>query len=316
MHKAAQALILFICIALACPVISCRQKSTGGGAGKKLIVVASLFPLYDFARNIGKEKAEVILLLPPGVEPHSYEPSPGDVLKMHEADIFLFTGEAMEPWIGDIRKEIRGEKPLIVDTGNGIRMTDGHADSEEDDHDHGRKDPHIWLDFSNAQKMVDTILEGFVRADPLNKEFYMQNAEAYKQQLQELDKKYSGSLASCKKRILIHGGHFAFGYLAGRYNLQYLSAYQGFAPNAEPTPGNLIELVRKLRDSKLKFVFYEELIVPRVAETIAQETGAGLLKLNGAHNVTKEELAQGVTFISLMEQNRENLMRGLECRER
>ncbi len=316
MHKAAQALILFICIALACPVISCRQKSTGGSAGKKLIVVASLFPLYDFARNIGKEKAEVILLLPPGVEPHSYEPSPGDVLKMHEADIFLFTGEAMEPWIGDIRKEIRGEKPLIVDTGNGIRMTDGHADSEEDDHDHGKKDPHIWLDFSNAQKMVDTILEGFVRADPLNKEFYMQNAEAYKQQLQELDKKYSGSLASCKKRILIHGGHFAFGYLAGRYNLQYLSAYQGFAPNAEPTPGNLIELVRKLRDSKLKFVFYEELIVPRVAETIAQETGAGLLKLNGAHNVTKEELAQGVTFISLMEQNRENLMRGLECRER
>jgi len=316
MHKAVQALILFICLALVCPVISCRQKSTVGSAEKKLIVVASLFPLYDFARNIGKEKAEVVLLLPPGVEPHSYEPCTGDILKMHEADIFLFTGEAMEPWIGDIRKEIRGEKPLIVDTGRGIRMTGGHADSEGDDHDHGRQDPHIWLDFSNAEKMVDTILDGFVRADPLNKEFYMQNAEAYTQRLQELDKQYSGSLASCKKRILIHGGHFAFGYLARRYNLQYLSAYQGFAPNAEPTPRNLIELVKKLRDSKLQFLFYEELIVPRVAETIAQETGAGLLKLNGAHNVTKEELAQGVTFISLMEQNLENLRKGLECQGR
>lgn len=316
MDRAAQAIILFVCIVLTLPGASCRQKDQEDGAEKKLVVVASLFPLYDFARNIGKERVEVILLLPPGVEPHSYEPSPGDILKIHKADIFLYTGDTMEPWITTVRKSIRGEKPLIVDTGQSVRANDGHAPHEDDADHHGRQDPHIWLDFSNAEKMVDEILEGFVRDDPSGKEYYTRNAGAYKQKLQALDRNYSVSLASCKKRVLIHGGHFAFGYLARRYNLRYLSAYQGFAPNAEPTPQNLIDLVEKLRDNKLRFLFYEELVVPRVAETLARETGAGLLKLNGAHNVTKNELRQGITFISLMEQNLTNLSRGLECRER
>ncbi|MFZ5908062.1 MAG: metal ABC transporter solute-binding protein, Zn/Mn family [Nitrospirota bacterium] len=316
MHRAVQALILFICILLTLPVMSCRQKSKQNGAEKKLVVVASLFPLYDFARNIGKEKTEVVLLLPPGVEPHSYEPGPGDVLKIHEADIFLYTGDTMEPWITTIRKSIRGEKPLIVDTGQSVRADDGHDPNEDDADHHGGQDPHIWLDFSYAQKMIDAILEGFVRTDPENRVWYEKNAEAYKRQLQDLDARFSDTLASCKKRTIVHGGHFAFGYLAARYRLQYLSAYQGFSPNAEPSPQNLIGLVNKLRGNNLRFLFYEELIVPRVAETLARETGAGLLKLNGAHNVTKEELRQGVTFISLMEQNLESLRKGLECRER
>jgi zinc transport system substrate-binding protein len=311
--KSKQALIGIICIALLCVLISCRQNPQQERGEKKITVVVSLFPLYDFARQIGKEKAEVVLLIPPGAEPHSFEPRPGDILKIHEADIFLYTGKAMEPWIEEILKGINGQKPLVVDSSKGIMMTGEHADQGSAGHDHGKVDPHIWLDFSNAEKMVDAILEGFVRADPLNREFYMKNAEAYKQQLQLLDKKYSDSLASCKKRILIHGGHFAFGYLARRYNLQYLTAYQGYAPNAEPTPQNLIELMKKLRSNNLRFVFYEELVMPRLAETIAQETGAGLLILNGAHNVTKEELEKEVTFISLMEQNLENLKRGLEC---
>jgi zinc transport system substrate-binding protein len=314
--KGNQAIIVFICIALVFSLISCKQKYQQERGGKNITVVATLFPLYDFARHIGKDKAEVVLLIPPGAEPHSFEPRPRDILKIHKADIFLYTGKAMEPWIEEILKGISGQKPLIIDSAKGIKIAGEHNDERNGGHEQGTGDPHIWLDFSNAEKMVDTILDGFVRADPSNREFYMQNAEAYKQQLQLLDKKYSDSLASCKKRILIHGGHFAFGYLARRYDLQYLSAYQGFAPNAEPTPQNMIALMKKLRSNNLHFVFYEELVMPRLAETIARETGAGLLMLNAAHNVTKEELEKGITFTSLMEQNLENLTRGLECRGR
>jgi len=307
--KGKQSLIVLICMLLAFVLVSCSQNPQQERGEKKVRVVASLFPLYDFARQVGKEKAEVVLLIPPGAEPHSFEPRPGDILKIHEADIFLFTGKAMEPWIEEILKGINGQTPIVVDSGKGI-ITAGEGSAG---HEHGNDDPHIWLDFSNAEKMVDAILDGFVRAGPSNREFYIKNAEAYKQQLQSLDKKYYNSLATCNKRILIHGGHFAFGYLARRYNLQYLTAYQGYAPNAEPTPQNLIELMKKLRSNSLRFVFYEELVMPRLAETIARETGAGLLMLNGAHNVTQEELEKGVTFISLMEQNLENLKRGLEC---
>jgi zinc transport system substrate-binding protein len=161
--------------------------------------------------------------------------------------------------------------------------------------------------------MVVNILDGFLRRDLANKDFYLKNAEDYKKKLDELDKNYRNSLSSCKKDTIIHGGHFAFGYLARRYHLKYLSAYKGFSPNAEPTPGGLIELSKKLKEHGISYIFYEELITPKVSEAIANETGAKLLMLHGAHNITKDEMDRGVTFISLMEQNLSNLKVGLEC---
>ena len=294
-------IILFLFISLI--MSSCQKKAEMVAGGKKLKVVATLFPLYDFARNIGKEKTDVTLLLPPGVEPHAFEPRPGDVLKINEADIFIYTGRFMEPWVEDMLKGIGSQGPLIIDSSKVIRLTE----------EAGKMDPHIWLDFSNAKKMVVNILDGFLKKDLANKDYYLKNVEEYKKKLDELDKKFKDSLRSCQKDIIIHGGHFAFGYLSKRYNLKYLSAYKGFSPDAEPTPRNLIELSKKLKEHDIKYIFYEELISPKVSEAIARETGAKLLMLHGAHNVTKDEMDRGVTFISLMEQNLNNLKVGLEC---
>ncbi|MEW6586190.1 MAG: metal ABC transporter substrate-binding protein [Nitrospirota bacterium] len=283
---------------------------------KKIKVVTSLFPLYDFAKNVGKEKADVTLLLPPGMEPHSFEPKPGDIITLSEADVFVYTGKYMEPWVEDMLKGIPNKNLLVIDASKGVALIDEHMhDADERRHhaDEYGRDPHIWLDFTNAQTMVENILQGFVAGDPANKDYYLRNAASYTKQLAQLDRKYRNALASCKQNTLIHGGHFAFGYLARRYGLNYISAYQSFSPNAEPTPQNLIELINKLKSNNLHFLFYEELVMPRVAETIAKETGAGMLKLHGAHNVTKAELEEGVTFISLMEQNLVNLKKGLEC---
>jgi zinc transport system substrate-binding protein len=312
--------VLVVCLFLFLMTLSCQKKDTGLAGDKKITVVTTLFPLYDFAKNIGGEQVQVELLLPPGVETHGFEPKPEDVIKINKADIFLYTGKYMEPWAEDILKGIDNKKLIVVDSSRGIILQEEAEEHGHHEHEGSRtvheeeNDPHIWLDFSNAQTMVENILNGFIAEDPAHKDAYVRNAAAYSEKLAGLDKRFRDGLSHCRTNTFIHGGHFAFGYLSKRYHLQYISAYKGFAPDAEPTPGRLKELVENMRRHHLKYVFYEELISPRVADTIAKETGAKLLQLHAAHNLTKEEWNQGVTFLSLMEKTLNNLKTGLECR--
>jgi zinc transport system substrate-binding protein len=308
--------VFLLCIVLLF-IASCQKKNDKQIETKKLTVVTTLFPLYDFAKNIGGEYVSVSMLLPPGVESHSFEPKPEDIIRINRADIFIYTGKYMEPWAEKILKGTDNKSLIVVDSSKGITLikeVDDHSHSHVHGHDHAHEmDPHIWLDFENAQKMVDDILGGFITADPNNESVYRKNAENYKSILRELDNKFREGLASCKLRYFIHGGHYAFGYMAKRYGLNYISAYHGFSPDAEPTARRLAELTRKMKKHNAKYVFYEELISPRVAEVIAKETGANLLQLHAAHNLTKEEWDRGVTFKYLMEQNLVNLKTGLQC---
>jgi zinc transport system substrate-binding protein len=302
---------------------ACQRQEQQAGKAKQLNVVTTLFPLYDFTKNIAGDKVSVILLLPPGVEAHSFEPKAGDMLRVNGADLFIFTGKFMEPWADGLLKGVDNKGLLVVDASTGITLMEGKEDhhpdqgkgkkqGKEDHHDHGKIDPHLWLDFAIAQKIVDNILAAMITRDPAGKDMYTQNAEAYKAKLVDLDRRYKETFLACKKNIFIHGGHFAFNYLAKRYNLVYISAYHG-SPDAEPTPKRLITLKKKMQENNIQYVYYEELIAPRVAEVLAKETGATLLKLHGAHNISKEEFEKGVSFLSLMEGNLKNLKAGLEC---
>jgi zinc transport system substrate-binding protein len=297
---------------------SCQKNEKRTVEEKKLKVVTTLFPLYDFARQVGREKIEANLLLPPGVEAHAFEPRPADIIRIQDADIFLFTNKLMEPWVGGLLKGIDIRSITIVDTSKGITLlqrTENHGHEERARADEsGSPDPHIWLDLSNAMKMVETIATEFIAKDTQNKDFYAKNADEYKKKLEELDRKYKNTLSYCRNRVIVHAGHFAFGYLTRRYGITYVSAYKGFSPDAEPTPRRLVEITRTVRKYGVNYIYYEELAAPRVADVIAKETGCGLLMLHGAHNVTREEMESGVTFISLMEKNLENLKAGLQCR--
>jgi zinc transport system substrate-binding protein len=289
--------------------ISCQAKQEKAGPGKKLIVVTSLFPLYDLARNIGQDRADVSLLLPPGLEAHSFEPKPGDMVRLNHANVFLCTNSAMEPWVQDVLKGVQNRDLKVIESGQGIAMISDH---DRHGHDHGGADPHIWLDFSNAINMVDHILTGFIEKDPLNRAFYQKNADVYKAKLNDLDRQFKEGLSSCRKNVIVHGGHFAFGYLAQRYGLRYV-AVSGFSPDAEPTPAGMVKISKTLKANGLNHIFYEELLSTRVAESIARETGASLLMLHAAHNVSKEEFERGVGFMDLMQRNLQNLKRGLQC---
>jgi zinc transport system substrate-binding protein len=319
-------LALGVLCALAIVLVGCSKNDEGRtpAAHAGMSVVTTLFPLYDFARNVAGDRAEVTLLLPPGMEPHSFEPRPEDIVRVSRASLFVYTNRAMEPWAADILKGVGGGGPTVVDASRGARLLaaagihehgDHHNEGDHHDgpHDETRMDPHLWLDFANAQRMVDNIAAGMAERDPANREAYLANAAAYKAKLAHLDERYRQGLASCSSRTVVHGGHFAFGYLAARYGLRYEAAFAASA-DAEPTPAKLAALVKRIRTEGVRTIYTEELIDPRTAETIARETGAAILPLNGAHTVSRDDLARGVTFISLMEKNLENLRKGLQCR--
>jgi zinc transport system substrate-binding protein len=316
------AAILFICLALVC---ACRKKETpvSPSGRKKMVVVTTLFPLYDFARTVGGNKADVSLILPPGVEAHAFEPKPEDAARVTKADLFVFTNEYMEPWAVKFVKGLNAGNVTLVDSSKGVTFLKAGAEEKREDdleghdgtshHHGGGMDPHIWLDFNNAQVMVDNIASAMVARDPANREFYLANAALYKAELKRLDDDYRAGLSACAKREFLHGGHYAFGYLAHRYGLQYESA-SAVNADAEPTPAKLIALVKQVKAMDLKFVYSEELLSPRVSEMIAMETGATVLLLHGAHNISKEDLDHGATFISLMKRNLDNLRTGLQCK--
>jgi zinc transport system substrate-binding protein len=289
---------------------------------EKITVITSLFPQYDFVRQIAKDKVNVSLLLPAGVEPHSFEPTPQTIVTIGNADIFIYTNAMMEPWIEKVIDNVINDDLLIVESSLGIEYIE-HAheeeehEDEEDEHededeDHGELDPHVWLDPLNAKVMAQNILTALIEVDPQNLEFYQTNANILFSELDALKAEYDAVFADPAHKTIIYGGHFAFGYLADRYGLEILSPYTGFSPNAEPTPQAIVELIDRMNVLNIKTIYYQELIDPKTARVIAEQTGAKMVLLHGAHNVTTEELQAGATYVSIMRENAQKLMEGFK----
>ncbi|MFA6433691.1 MAG: zinc ABC transporter substrate-binding protein [Elusimicrobiales bacterium] len=297
--------------AIAALAVFRRSTAVAPAGARRLKVVATIFPLYDMARFIGGGKAEVSLLLPPGVEAHSFEPKPGDMARISEADIFIYTGKFMEPWAEDLIKGVAAGGLLAVDAGRGIKLM--REPGQERGKSEAAPDPHIWLDFDNAKAMAGNIAAAFEAKDPAGREAYRRAYAAYERGLSALDAAYASGLSACRTREIIYGGHYAFGYPARRYGLKYLAA-QGLSPDSEPTARDLAALVEQVKKDGVKFIFYEELASPRIAGTVASETGAEMLPLSAAHNLTREQLSRGVSFFDILQSDLESLKTGLECR--
>ncbi|MDP2855369.1 MAG: zinc ABC transporter substrate-binding protein [Smithellaceae bacterium] len=314
-------LVLIIGLSL---ILACKQTEEPVGKDTRLKVMATIFPLYDFARNVGGDKVTVTMLLPPATDAHHYELKPNDIVRVSKTDIFLFTSFEMEQWAYKIiNAAAEKTNMLAVEAGQGASLlplsalhqhdAEDQPARQENDMEHAAKfDPHTWLDFANAQKMIDNITTAFINKDPKNSETYKKNAQSYKLKLLELDQKYRDQLQNCKTRTILHAGHWAFAYLAYRYNLKYVAAYN-MSTEAEPSPQQILTLIEQVKGQKLTYIYYEDLMAPRLAQTIAGESGAGLLKLNNGHDISKKDIQSGESFISLMERNLGNLKKGLQC---
>ena len=292
---------------------------------QKPVVVATLFPVVDFARAIAGDLAEIVPLLPPGAEAHSYAPTPADMLRLSRARLFLYVSDHMETWAPGLV----ADAPATLLVRAVAPESEAHFDAEAEEHEHEASgehehdggcghdhlglDPHVWLDPLRAQAMVDRIATALAEADPVHAAAYRTNAAALQTRLMELHAEIEKGLADCQSRTLICGGHFAFGHFAERYGLKHLSPYAGFSPNAQPSPRALAELVHTLRELGTTAIFYEEILDPKLARVLADEVGAKLLPLHSMHNMTPADVASGATYFTLMRRNLENIRQGLGC---
>jgi zinc transport system substrate-binding protein len=304
---------LAVAVAVATLALVGCERAPAPAASTKPLVVASFFPLYDFSRQVAGDRAEVISLVPPGVEPHDWEPSPRDVAEVRKARLFVYNGGGFEQAADRILKEIAQGGPVSVDTSTGIPLLEGAAGADPG-HDKGgghARDPHVWLDPVLAQRQVSAIAVGLVRIDPPGRETYERNAAAYTTRLVELDEAFRSGLARCDRRDIITS-HAAFAYLARRYGLVQVPV-MGLAPESEPSPADMARLVRFARKARVRYIFFESLVSPKVADTLAREIGAGSLVLNPVEGLTKEEAGAGKDYVALMRENLQNLRTALDC---
>ncbi len=268
--------------------------------GEKVNVVTSFYPLYEFSKRIGGDKAEVSILLPAGAEPHDWEPGPQDIIKIESAEIFVYNGAGLEPYVDKIITKTESRKLVVVDSSEGIELIkEGNM-----------PDPHIWLDPVLAKQQAEAIEKAFIKADPKNSDYYRANALALEQDLDALDANISKELAPAKKKVFITS-HTAFGYFAKRYGLTQI-AIAGLSPDIEPSPAKIAEIVRIAKENEVKYIFFETLVSPRLSEVIAKEAGAQTLVLNPIEGLSRTDMEQGKNYFTLMRENLENLKIALD----
>jgi zinc transport system substrate-binding protein len=272
-------------------------------------VIATFYPLYEFASRIGGDRVAVRSLVPAGVEPHDFEPTPQDVVALQRARVLIYNGAGFEPWVEKLLPDVPAST-VRVNATDGLPLIPGVP--EEGEQSAGRHlDPHVWLDPVLAAQQADRILEGLVAADPAGRAAYAANAARIKTELDALHRRFASTLDRCRRRQFITS-HAAFGYLARRYGLRQVSI-SGLEPENEPSPARMREIVREARSTGARVIYYETLVSPRVAEVIAREVGARVAVLNPIEGLTPEEQRRGEDYFSLMDANRAALAEGLEC---
>lgn len=303
-HLACSGLLLALALA------GCRD----GGAPVKPQVVASFYPLYEFAREVAREHAPVTSLVPSGVEPHDWEPSPQDLITFQKARLFIYNGIGMEPWVDKLIGTVGSNGPQMVEATEGLPVMPAPANISVG----GRNgvspppDPHLWLDPVLAQSMVEKIRGALAAADPANAAIYSENARTYRTKLQTLHEAFERGLEVCEQREIVVS-HAAFGYLVRRYRLSQ-RAVSGLGPESEPNPAQLAAIVSFAKRARVTHVFSETLIGSRVADTLAREVRAKTLILNPIEGLTREEAVRGLGYVALMEANLNNLRTALRCR--
>ena len=321
--------------------MSGQQTEQNGGKeqnteeNKKISVVATIFPQYDFVRQIAGENVELKMLLKPGEETHSYEPTPQDIIAIQNSDLFIYVGGENDAWVEDILESMpdNGRKTLklvdCVDTVEeehveGMKEERGHDHDEDDaDHEeheveheeHGHEethsvheiDEHVWTSPLNAVKIVEQIKEELCEIDSENASAYEENAEAYVAQLKELDQEFQDVVDHSKRKLMIFGDRFPFRYFAEAYGLDYYAAFSGCASDTEPSAATMAFLINKVQDENIKTVLKMELSNENIAKAIAEATNADVKEFYSCHNLTAEQFADGETYLSLMEKNVETL---------
>lgn len=356
MKKFQKAVVIFAVLAMLLATAGCGAKVPDAPADGKIRIVTTIFPPYDFVRAIsgGGELAHVTMLLKPGEEIHSYEPTPLDIRRIRECDLFLYTGGENDVWVERILENMGEEKPetlRLVDLTEtveeehveGMMEERGHdhdhdheheseeagydheAEDHESEHTHGgdsskagheEADEHVWTSPVKAAEITAAIAEKMAEIDPENAENYRRNAEGYTEKILELDAKYREIVKNAERRTIVFGDRFPVRYFAEEYGLEYFAAFAGCSSDSEPSASTLAFLIDKVREEKIPVVFTIEFSNGNIARAICESTGAVARTFDTCHNVTKEQMENGETYVSLMTKNLEAVREALGEKEK
>ena len=309
-----------------------QQSGENGRSEARISVVTTIFPPYDFVREIAGDRVELKMLLKPGEESHSYEPTPQDIIAIQESDVFIYTGGENDVWVEDILSSMpEGGRLTLrmidcVDTVEeehveGMKESPGHDhdDHEEDDADpYGGEagedthsvheiDEHVWTSPVNAALIVERIKEILIQADPSGEAVYEENAAAYEEELAKLDREFRDVADHVRRNLLIFGDRFPFRYFADEYGLDYYAAFPGCAGDTEPSAATMAFLIDKVKEEKVPAVLKMELSNDDIANAIAEATGTEVKVFYSCHNLSAEDFESGETYLSMMQKNVETL---------
>lgn len=314
-----------LALALAASLTACGQEAPPEDG--RLRVVCTLFPYYDFVRQIGGDAVDVTLLVPAGRETHSFEPTPRDVIRISEADVFLYNGGESEQWVDDILDAAGTDIPCVLsmmdaaelyeeEYAEGMQAARGH-DHDHDDHDHDDHDEdigydeHIWTSPVTAMTLCRVIADALCEADPANAEGYRVRLDDYLTRLAALDETFRDIVANASRRLLVFGDRFPLLYFCRTYGLDYRAAFHGCAGDTEPSLATLKYLIDLVNGQHIPVVYTIELSSRKVAQAIAETTGAQVRTFHSCQTVSRAEFDSGVTYLQLMEANADALREGL-----
>ena len=279
-------------------------------AEERLNIVCTDFPCFDFARQVAGDRADVAMLLKPGVEPHAFEPTPADILSIGEADLFVYIGGESDAWADGILSGFDGaDAPAI------LRMMACVSDPVEEaghDHDDGPEyDEHIWTAPENAARMVRAVADALAALDGAHAQYYADNADAYCAQIDEIDAQIREIVEGAARRELVFADRFPFAYFTRAYGLDHLAAFSSCTADTEPSAQIVMALIQKVVEDRIPAVYTIEMSTQAIARTVAEETGAQILTLHSMQTVTQKEYEDGASWVSIMRDNVEALRKGL-----
>ena len=279
----------------------------------RLTVVTTIFAPYDFVRRIVGDRARVLMLLPPGVESHSYEPTPSDIIEIENADLFFYVSEHTETWVEQILSSLKNEQVERVNIAEGIGI-EIHAHNHSLHEEHSEEcetDEHIWTNLAYAAGMVEFISGKICEKDAENADFYRANADAYAEEILMLRDDFVKMISSAERTEIVSGSRFAMKNFTADFGLEFTAAFDSCVDNTEPSAAVMAKIIDKIKSDGIPVIFYEELTEPKIARAVSLETGAEMLLLHSCHNVSAEELERGESYLSLMKQNYNNLKEAL-----
>lgn len=301
---------------------------------QKLKIVTTIFPQYDFVRQIGGDYAEVSMLLKPGAETHSFEPTPQDIKTIQDADLFIYVGGENDIWVDSILDSLGDKKPDTLKLLDCVPTVEEELvkgmQSEHDDHDEEAEmhegmdvtpeaeehetevDEHVWTSLVNAIRIVEKLTAVMSEKDPAHADAFAANTAAYQKELEQLDADFREAVQGSQRKVILFGDRFPFRYLADEYGLSYYAAFSGCSTETEASAATVAFLIGKVKEEKLPVVFVMENSNGKIADSICEATGAQKLTLYSCHVQTKEQHESNATYLSLMQENLENLRTALQ----